>query len=80
LATRAISANSQADFHQHVSATLLAAAQEWFRLPCPFCECPANGEQTPKIAGWFQKVAKPAITSIAFSNLPLAADSLIDSH
>jgi hypothetical protein len=26
------------------------------------------------------KVAKPAITSIAFSNLPLAADSLIRSH
>jgi hypothetical protein len=49
LATRAISANSQADFHQHVSATLLAAAQEWFRLPCPCYECPAMAKRFQKL-------------------------------
>jgi hypothetical protein len=30
--------------------------------------------------GGFKERAEPAITSIAFSNLPLAADSLIRSH
>jgi hypothetical protein len=55
LATRAISANSQADFHQHV-------IKQTVRGPC------ATG------------VAKPAITSIAFSNFPLVWDSLICSR
>jgi hypothetical protein len=41
--------NSQADFHQHVSATLLAAAQEWFRLPCPCYEYPAIAKRFQKL-------------------------------
>ena len=58
LATRAISGNSQADFHQHVSATLLAAAQEGFRLPCPCCECPAIAKRFQKlVAGDGPKLA-----------------------
>ena len=91
LATRAISANSQADFHQHVSATLLAAAQEWSLALSKLrmsrhCEALSKigGRGRPKAragaGGNFKEWRSTAITSIAFSNLPLAADSLIRSH